>query len=395
MARKKFSDTSIARLKPPAEGRAEYWDEEVPGFGLRVTARGTKTWQLMYRKDGRKRRLTLGNYPALSLKLARKAATDAQDAIERGRDPASERSALTGGPMTFEGFARAYLERYAKRHKKTWPADRAMIENDLIKAWGRRPADAIARRDVIALLEEVMARGHPYAANRRLALIRKMFAWGIQVDLISTSPTTGVSAPAREETRTRILNEHEIAALWQAWTEMGWPYGFIFKLILLTAQRRSDIAGLRLDDIGFTTQIWTPPLAKSGAGNVHELPLTPSVLEILTSLPRATSQLVFPSPGDRSKPVSGFSKASERASELSGINDWRTQDLRRTAAVGMARLGVRPELLDQILNVRTTISPGLRGVYQLASDAQEKRQAMEAWSSLIETITSPTDPEKS
>ncbi len=395
MARKKFSDTSIARLKAPAEGRAEYWDEELPGFGLRITARGTKTWQLMYRKDGRKRRLTLGNYPALSLKLARKAAADALDALARGRDPASERSVLTGGPLTFEGFAHAYLERHAKRHKKSWQADQAMIENDLIKAWGRRPADAIARRDVIALLEQVMARGHPYAANRRLALIRKMFAWGIEVDLVTSSPATGVAAPAREQTRTRTLSEHEIAALWQAWTEMGWPYGFIFKLILLTAQRRSDIAGLRLEDIGFTTQIWTPPLAKSDAGNAHELPLAPSVLEILTSLPRATSALVFPSPGDRSKPVSGFSKASERASELSGVNDWRTQDLRRTAAVGMARMGVRPELLDQILNVRTTISPGLRGVYQLASDAQEKRQAMEAWASQIDTIVSQLTPEKS
>lgn len=390
MAKKKFSDASIARLKPPAEGRAEYWDEEVPGFGLRVTARGTKTWQLMYRKDGRKRRLTLGNYPALSLMLARKAATDAQSALARGQDPASERSALTGGPMTFEGFARAYLERYAKRRKKSWAADQAMIENDLIKAWGRRPADAIARRDVIALLEDVMARGHPYAANRRLALIRKMFAWGIEVDLVNSSPATGVSAPAREETRTRVLKEHEIGALWQAWTDMGWPYGFIFKLVLLTAQRRSDIAGLRLEDIGFTTQIWTPPLAKSDRGNAHELPLTPAVLEILTALPRATSALVFPSPGDRKKPVSGFSKASERASELSGINDWRTQDLRRTAAVGMARLGVRPELLDQILNVRTTAAPGLRGVYQLASDAGEKRRAMETWSNQIDAITSRT-----
>ncbi|MGI9462637.1 MAG: integrase arm-type DNA-binding domain-containing protein, partial [Aestuariivirgaceae bacterium] len=221
MARKKFTDTSIARLKPPAAGRAEYWDEELPGFGLRVTAGGTRSWQLMYRKDARKRRLTLGNYPALSLKLAREAALEALRAIERGHDPASERSALTGGPLTFEGFARAYLERYSKRHKKSWRADRAMIENDLIKAWGRRPADAIARRDVIALIEEVMARGHPYAANRRLALIRKMFAWGLEVDLITASPATGVSMPAREATRTRTLSDNEIATLWQAWTRMG------------------------------------------------------------------------------------------------------------------------------------------------------------------------------
>ena len=392
MARKKFSDRSIARLKPPPDGRAEYWDEDLPGFGLRITAKGTKTWQLLYRKDGRKRRLTLGSYPALSLQLARKAASDAQAAIARGHDPASERHALTGGPLTFEGLARAYIERYAKRRKKSWRADAAMIENDLIKAWGRRPADSIARRDVIAMLEDVMARGHPYAANRRLALIRKMFAWAIEVDLVSASPAAGVSAPAREETRTRILSDHEIAVLWRAWTDMGWPYGFIFKLILLTAQRRSDIASLRLKDIGFTSQIWTPPLAKSDAGQAHELPLSTAVLEILAALPRARGELVFPSRADKAKSVSGFSKASERATELSGVADWRTQDLRRTAAVGMARKGVRPELLDQILNVRTTISPGLRGVYQLASDAQEKRDALEAWSNYILQITArPTE----
>ncbi len=346
----------------------------------------------MYRKNARKRRLTLGNYPALSLKLAREAAHEALRAIKRGQDPATERSALTGGPLTFEGFARAYLERYSKRHKRSWRADQAMIDNDLIKAWGRRPADAIARRDVIALLEDVMARGHPYAANRRLALIRKMFAWGLEVDLISASPATGVSAPAREATRTRTLTDDEIAALWQAWTAMGWPYGFIFKLILLTAQRRSDIAGLRLEDIGFTSQIWTPPRARSDDGHVHELPLAPGALEILASLPRTKGPLVFPSPADRSRPVSGFSKASERAIRLSGIRDWRTQDLRRTAAVGMARLGVRPELLDQILNVRTKASPGLRGVYQLASTAQEKRQALEAWAQTVATITQDAAP---
>ncbi|MGI9464126.1 MAG: tyrosine-type recombinase/integrase, partial [Aestuariivirgaceae bacterium] len=206
-------------------------------------------------------------------------------------------------------------------------------------------------------------------------------------------PATGVSMPARETTRTRTLTDNEIATLWQAWTRMGWPYGFIFKLILLTAQRRSDIAGLRLDDIGFTSQIWTPPQARSDSGNVHELPLAPGALEILASLPRTRGPLVFPSPGDRNKPISGFSKASERAIKLSGVDDWRTQDLRRTAAVGMARLGVRPELLDQILNVRTSASPGLRGVYQLASDAQEKRQALEAWAQTIAAITQGTSPQ--
>ncbi len=387
MARKKFTDTSIARLKPPAVGRAEYWDESFPGFGLRITANGAKTWQLMYRKDGRKRRLTLGAYPALSLKLARDAAADARRALERGRDPASERATLTGGPLTFERFAASYIERHARRNKKSWQADKAMIENDLVPLWGRRPADAIARKDVIFYLDEVMARGHPYAANRRLALIRKMYKWGMDVDLVSSTPAAGVSAPGRETTRTRILNEQEIASLWRAWTEMGWPYGYIFKLILLTAQRRSDIAGLRLEDIGFTTQVWTPATTKTFDSPPHELPLSPAALEILTSLPRAQGSLVFPSPADRNRPVSGFSRAKERATRLSGVIDWRTQDLRRTAAVGMARLGVRPELLDQILNIRTSPAPGLRGVYQLAGSGAEKRQAMNAWAQSVIEMT--------
>ncbi len=392
MARKKFSDQAVARWKPPQSGRAEFWDETMPGFGMRITPAGKKVWQLMYRSGGRKRRLSLGDYPTLSLSLARQAAQQALDAIARGDDPAAERIAITGGQLTFESFARAYLERHAKRNKKSWQADQAMINNDLIPAWGRRPAGSIARRDVFALLENVMARGHPYAANRRLALIRKMFAWGLSVDMVTNSPASGVSAPAGEEVRSRTLSETEIASLWQAWETMGYPYGAIFKLILLTAQRRSDIAGLRLEDIGFTTQIWSPPHAKTKSGGTHELPLSREAMEVLTTLPRSTSALVFPSPRDRARPISGFSKAAERATRLSGVDDWRTQDLRRTAAVSMARLGTPPDLLDQILNVRTSPASGLRGIYQLAADADQKRQALQAWADQVTAIVTRAGP---
>ena len=386
MPRRKFSDQAIARWKRPADGRIEYWDEDQPGFGMRITANGSKVWQLMYRHQGRKRRLTLGAYPALSLSLARRAARQALDNLAEGLDPASERTAVTGGPLTFEAFAKAYLERHAKRNKKSWKADEAMIVNDLIPAWKRRPAQSIARRDVHELLEKIVARGHPYAANRRLALIRKMFAWGLSVDLTDNTPTAGVSAPGREEVRSRVLSEAEIAVLWQAWDRMGYPYGVIFKLILLTAQRRSDIAELHLNDIGFTSQIWTPPQARNATGATHELPLATEVLELLASLPRKQSQLVFPSPRNPGKPISGFSKAAERACKLSGISDWRTQDLRRTAAVNMARLGVAPDLLDQILNVRGRPASGLRGIYQLAADAEIKRQALQQWADRVAAI---------
>ena len=134
MAVTRLSERIVAGLTPPAAGRADYWDDEMPGFGLRVSENGRKTWQVMYRIDGRKRRLSLGTYPTLSLELARDAAFDALQEVARGRDPARNRAAVTGGGFSFEALARAYLERYAKRSKKSWKLDQQMIEADLIPA---------------------------------------------------------------------------------------------------------------------------------------------------------------------------------------------------------------------------------------------------------------------
>ncbi|MDJ0611143.1 MAG: integrase arm-type DNA-binding domain-containing protein [Kiloniellales bacterium] len=389
MARILLTDAVVAEAKPLGRGRLELWDEALSGFGLRVNEGGSKTWQLMYRFEGRKRRMALGAYPALSLDHARDAAIAALRDLGKGRDPAAQRAEVSGGPLSFEAFARAYLERYAKRKKRSWTAEAGMIERDLLPAWGRRPAAGIARRDVIALLEQVMARGHPYAANRRLALIRKMFAWGVEVDLLPATPVAGIRPPAREENRERVLDDDEVAALWPAWTRMGLPFGPLFKLLLLTGQKRSDLAALRLSDIALADQVWRPPPLGKNAARPHELPLSTFAIEILTSMPRSDSLFVFPSRDQPGRHVSGYSKAAERARRLSGVEDWRLQDLRRTAAVGMAGEGASAEVLDQILNVRGFAGAGLRGIYRQARLAEEKRAALEAWGERVRRIVEP------
>ena len=131
-----FSDAVLSKLKPPESGRVDYWDEAHPGFGLRVTHTGHRTWQMMYRANGRRRRLVLDEWPALSLEHAQAALTQARKALAEGDDPARQRTIVTGGPVTFEHLASAYLERHAKRHKKTWAADEGMILRDLVPAWG-------------------------------------------------------------------------------------------------------------------------------------------------------------------------------------------------------------------------------------------------------------------
>jgi integrase len=374
----------VAEAKAPAAGRLDLWDEALPGFGLRVSGAGRKSWQVMYRVAGRKRRMTLGRYPALSLEIARDAAEDALREAARGRDPAAERASMTGGALTFEAFAKAYVERHAKPNKLSWAEDARMIERDLLPAWRRRPAETITRRDVIELLERVVRRGHPTAANRRLALVRKMFAWGLEVDLVPATPVVAVRAPAREAPRERVLGEAELAALWSAWEQIGWPFGPLGKLMLLTAQRRRAVAGLRLADIGLAGQIWTVPDEATGGRGAHAVPLSSFAIEVLTSLPRTDSPYVFPARGHPGRPVSGFSKVARRMADLSGVGDWRLGDLRRTAAAGMARHGVPPHVLGWILNRGTGDRPGLADLAE--ADIEATRQAFEAWAERVREI---------
>jgi integrase len=290
----KLSEAGVGRLVPPAQGRVDYWDKAQPGFGLRLTASGKRTWQIMYRSGGVRRRLALGEWPALPLKLARQAAEQAMAQVAAGKDPARERAVVTGGPVTVERLADAYLERYARRNKKTWTADAGMIRREVLPAWGKRAAGSIRRRDVIELVEAVAARGKGVMANRLLALVRKMFAWGQDADLVDGNPAREVAAPHREATRERLLSEAEIAELWPAWDKMGWPFGALFKLLLLTGQPRSDIASMRLDDIQFTSRVWTPPGARTHGGRNHELPLSDFALEILAVLPRSKKRAGVP-----------------------------------------------------------------------------------------------------
>jgi integrase len=381
-----LTDSIVAEAEPPASGRLELWDSELPGFGLRITPAGQRSWQVMYRIEGRKRRLTLGSFPALPLKIARDAARATLKEVAKGRDPAAQRASLRSGELTFARFAEAYIERYAKREKRTWQADARMIEADLLPAWGHRALDDIRRRDVIEMVERVCARGHPYAANRRLALLRKMFAWGVEVDMVPATPVVGVTPPGREAPRQRVLDEAEIAALWRAWDNMAWPFGPLFKLLLLTGQRRNQVASLRLADIGFAQQIWTVPEESGRPGSGHEIPLSTFALEIATSVPRTASGYVFPARGRPGRHATGFSKAAQRASRLSGVADWRTEDLRRTMAAGMVRLGTPAPVVRNILDRAARTTVGGVEVGDDRSAFEDMRAALEAWGERVREI---------
>ena len=215
-------------------------------------------------------------------------------------------------------LAAEYIGRHAKRYKRTWREDERIIHKELTK-WLKRPADTITRQDVIAQIERIVDRGAPYAANRTLAVVRKVFNWAVEKGLLNASPVVKIK-PEPETERQRVLSEDQVFELWRAWKTLGYPYGPLFQFMLVTGQRRGEVAGMRWEDLDVENAVWSLPPASTKAKRSHQCPLSPLALEIIGTVPRfAESPFVFTSTGAAA--VSGFSKAKRQSDELSGIDD--------------------------------------------------------------------------
>ena len=385
-----LTDMTVATARATAAGRTEIWDAALPGFGLRVSKAGRKSWVVMYRIDGRKRRLTLGTFPALSLAAARDAARLALLDVSRGNDPAAQRAASRGDrQQSFAALAAEYLDRHARRRKRSWRQDERLLSVEVLPAWGARAADQITRQDVIRLIEAIADRGAPILANRVLALVRKLFNWAVEKDLVAASPVVTVKPPAGERRRDRVLSDAEIARLWQAWDGIGYPFGPWFKLLLATGQRREAVAAMRWSEITPKDGVWTIPAAQTRSGRPHAVPLPALAAEILMSLPRSESPFVFPSRDDPARPISGHARARRIAIARSGVADWRLHDLRRTAAHAMSRLGVPATVLGDLLDLAQPPLMGLSELSITGVDMDVKRQALELWAQTLAGDATP------
>ena len=199
----KITDQQARHLKPQAK-RFEVMEGN--GFGLRVFPTGRKSWVFFYRFDGRLRRMTLGTYPAMSVKQAHAAHGKALADLDRGIDPGAVAVTTrreTRLAATVAALAEEYLEKWAKPRKRSWAEDARILKLDVLPAWGRRKARDITRRDVILLLDGIVERGAPIAANRTLEITRKMFNFAIARDLLSENPCSLVDPPGEERQRTR------------------------------------------------------------------------------------------------------------------------------------------------------------------------------------------------
>jgi integrase len=416
---KLLTDTVIRNIRPPISGQVEIADHaDVKGLTLRVGKTGTKTFYLVYRspEDGKQARIKLGTYPALPLADARERARRSRALIENGIDPRThekqederrERDALKtrleAERRTQNTFARAsedFIGRCEKARLRRWRERKRHFDVYVPAAWGEHQVDMLTRDDVKALLARIEKKHGPVMANRVVETIRAMFNWLIEEGRVASNPAARVQSEHPERSRDRVLTDAELAAVWHACADLGKPFGPFIRTLILTAQRRNEVATMRVRDVDDGAGIWELPREATKLDRAHRVPLAAVVVEVLDSMRHYNgaggSAFLFTTTAG-ARPVAGFSKVKARldgliasaAKKVEGVPvaPWTLHDLRRTAASGMARLGVPLHVIELILNHQPREISGVAAIYNRHGFDREKREALEAWANHVAAIT--------
>ena len=403
MPRIRLTQLAADKIAPPPAGRVVYWDRLLPGFGLRVTSNGARSWIASYRlADGRKVMETIAPIARLpKVDDARQAARDSMEKAASGDNPVAEKRALAGraATNTVAAVVARYLDHCDRNLKpKTAREWRRIFEHDVVPRWGERPLAEITKGDVLELVNDKAARrerkrqglteGAAVQAGKMLTRLRTFFGWAVAGDLAPADPTAGVRKPAKERSRDRVLTDAEIALFWNGAERLGRPFGLVFRLMLLTAQRESEVAGMRWSELDLDARTWTIPGARAKNGKPHIVHLNPLALELLDQVPSIVDQdLLFS--GNGITPVSGFSSAKARLDAAMGATDWVLHDLRRTTTTGLARLGIGPHIADKVLNHAAGTIRGVAATYNRFEYLAERQAALDAWGRLVESLVRP------
>jgi integrase len=379
----KLTAKAVEAIKPAAD-RQEIPDALLPGLYLIVQPSGARSWAVRYRHGDRTRKLTLGPFPALDLKAARERGAKALRAAAEGRDPGQEKRNERG---TVEDVVEQFLDRYSRHNHspRTRKESERLLRLYILSPWGGRPANSISRAEVRDMLDRLMADDTPVLANRVHSIARKLFGWAVEQDIISVSPLAGLKAPAVEKSRDRVLTDPELRRVWSAAGETTDPvYGAMVRFLILTGQRRGEVAGLKWSELDLKARLWTLPKERTKNSRAHDVPLSRQAIAVIGALPRTSDHYVFSPTGKAA--INGFGKPKVRLDKLCGLSDWTVHDIRRSVASGMARLGVSLPVIEKVLNHTSGSFAGIVGVYQRHDFAAEKRAALDAWSNHIAAI---------
>jgi integrase len=383
--KKPLTDAFIsAATVPPGVSRIDVWDQKLSGFGLRISESNRKTWTVVYRRrsDRRQCRVTLGQYPLISLADARDLARGLLGKVALGGDPVGEREQARLS-LSFEALAQLYLERHAQVNKSQRAAaeDKRIIERELLPVWRHRRAADLRRHDIISVLDGIVAREAPVMANRVRSLISKLFNFAVDRNLLEFHPAAGLRRPAVERPRDRVLSANELRQVWAVLDVVGLKVSKLIKLLFFTAARRGEVLGMNWDEIDLVGAWWVIPAERSKNHIAHRVPLVPGAIELLRSLGPKDEGLVFPGlKADR--PLKALAQPLARLVKASGVS-FSYHDIRRTTATYLASLGVDRFLLSKLLN---HVERSVTGVYDRFSYDDPKRAALLKWEGRLNAI---------
>jgi integrase len=413
MTYEKLSEETVKRLPIPDRGnRIHYFPgatiqgAKAPrGFGVRVTAAGARAFVLNYRLRSREHRFTIGAWPDWSALKAVREARNLRQRVDRGENPLEDRTAspaVASVSSILDEFVTRYVRNPKQPLRQRTADEYESAFNRLVKPRiGKLGIYEVRRSHIIKMLDEIEDTNGPVAADRTLAYVRKAFNWyATRDDQFNVPVVRGMArVKPKERARTRILSDDEIRIIWPVLDRAG-TFGAFVKTLLLTAQRRDEVAHMRRQEIG-SDGIWTISAARYKTKNPNFVPLSKAARAVIAAQPnRDDCDYVFPS---RAKtPYSGYSKSKakldeavlaemkkgvKRGAKVEPVPNWTLHDLRRTAKTLMVRAGVRPDISERVLG---HVIAGVEGTYDRHSYANEKRHALEKLAEMIECIVNPS-----
>lgn len=373
--------------------RTDFQDELVRGLWFRVSPSGAKTWNVVYTRgdDGKKQRVKLGRFPAMSLDKARTGALKMVTAVSEGDDPANKRRAQKQA-VTVEELGRLFIDKYSKRQKKTWAEDERLLNVEVYPEIGRMKAEVVKRRHLLDIIEAKAEAGFIAQSTQILAVVRKMFNWAVDSDYLQSSPATGIKPRGKAVKRDRVLSDKEVREIWNALPEVSLsePTRDIFRLLFLTGQRSGEVCGMTRGEIDLDRAVWTLPAGRTKNGLAHVVPLSDQAWAIVkAALDKAGDEPDAPLFSRIGEPVESNAIAKAARLKLQVIGEaWTPHDIRRTVATGMAGLGIAPHIVEAVLNHISGFRAGVAGVYNRAQYEPEKRRALNVWSAHVSALVS-------
>jgi integrase len=409
----KLTDKLLAAMKlEPGQKDRLLFDTATPGLGVRLTAKGTRTFLAQWVDPATKRKVRepLGLWGNLTIEQAREAVRARLGDVAKGMNPKAERERQRAeaerqraeSALTFDALVIDWERLHLGARRPRYAAEAARAIRYAFPHLMKRPAARVTRADATNALDKLVTAGKAAMAGRTMAYARAAFRWAEKRGKVPGNPFQGLPISAGHVERERVLSDAEIAEIWAAADSLGQPFGPFIRLLMLTLQRREEVAGMRWSEIAPDFSDWRIPGARMKNGKPHVVHLAEAAQSVLRDVPRIDGQdLVLSTTGET--PVSGISKAKARldaavvearseaalkaGTRPAALVPWRLHDLRRTGVSRLAALGFDSIVADMLLAHQPAKLRGVAGIYQRHDFARERARALDAWAEHVTRST--------